>query len=107
MPAPLIVHSTPEHEELKVIEEFLEQIPELLSSEGRLVVMSFHSLEDRLVKNYIKTGKFSGDVEKDLFGNELRPLESVTRKPIEASPEEIIKNPRSRSAKLRIAKLKE
>ncbi len=95
------------NEELKVIEEFLEQIPDLLSPEGRLVVMSFHSLEDRLVKNYIKTGKFSGEVEKDLFGNELRPLESVTRKPLEASPEEISQNPRSRSAKLRIAKLKE
>ena len=95
------------NEELKVIEEFLEQIPDLLSPEGRLVVMSFHSLEDRLVKNYIKTGKFSGDVEKDLFGNELRPLESVTRKPLEASPAEIVQNPRSRSAKLRIAKLKE
>lgn len=93
------------NEELKVIEEFLEQVPELLSEEGRLCVISFHSLEDRLVKNYIKTGKFSGEVEKDFFGNELKPLTGVTRKPIEASEEELKENPRSRSAKLRVAAL--
>ena len=65
--------------------------------------MSYHSLEDRLVKNFINKGKFHGEVEKDLFGNDLKPLQSVTRKPVEASEEEISRNPRARSAKLRIA----
>lgn len=91
------------NEELKVLEEFLEQVPEVLKPNGRLVVMSYHSLEDRLVKNFINKGKFYGEVEKDLFGNELKPLRSVTRKPIEATDEEIGRNPRARSAKLRIA----
>jgi 16S rRNA (cytosine1402-N4)-methyltransferase len=92
------------NEELKVLEEFLVQAPAVLAPQGRLAVISFHSLEDRLVKNFIKTGKFSGDAEKDLYGNTLhKPLESVSRKPIEAEPEELAQNPRSRSAKLRIA----
>ena len=91
------------NEELKVLEEFLEQVPEVLKPNGRLVIMSYHSLEDRLVKNFINKGKFYGEVEKDLFGNELKPLRSVTRKPIEATDEEIGRNPRARSAKLRIA----
>ena len=90
------------NDELKVLEEFLEQTPEVLSPGGRLVVMSYHSLEDRLVKNFINKGKFSGEVEKDLFGNELKPLQSVTRKPLEASADEVAANPRARSAKLRI-----
>lgn len=94
------------NDELKVLEEFLEQTPEVLSSGGRLVVMSYHSLEDRLVKNFINKGKFSGEVEKDLYGNELKPLQSVTRKPLEASAEEVAANPRARSAKLRIAEKK-
>lgn len=94
------------NDELKVLEEFLEQTPEVLSPGGRLVVMSYHSLEDRLVKNFINKGKFSGEVEKDLYGNELKPLQSVTRKPIEASAEEVARNPRARSAKLRIAEKK-
>ena len=91
------------NEELQALEEFLEQVPDILKPGGRLVVMSYHSLEDRLVKNFINKGKFQGDVEKDLFGNELKPLQSVTRKPIEATPDEIARNPRARSAKLRIA----
>ena len=94
------------NDELKVLEEFLEQTPEVLASGGRLVVMSYHSLEDRLVKNFINKGKFSGEVEKDLYGNEIKPLQSVTRKPIEASAEEVARNPRARSAKLRIAEKK-
>jgi len=65
--------------------------------------MSYHSLEDRLVKNYIGKGKFHGEVEKDLFGNDLKPLKAITRKPIEACAEEVIHNPRARSAKLRVA----
>ncbi|QDK78074.1 16S rRNA (cytosine(1402)-N(4))-methyltransferase RsmH [Spirosoma sp. KCTC 42546] len=91
------------NEELQALEEFLEQVPDILKPGGRLVVMSYHSLEDRLVKNFINKGKFQGEVEKDLFGNDLKPLQSLTRKPVEATPEEIARNPRARSAKLRIA----
>jgi 16S rRNA (cytosine1402-N4)-methyltransferase len=91
------------NEELKVLEEFLVQVPELLAPEGRLVVMAYHSLEDRPVKNFIRSGKFFGEVEKDLFGNEIKPLHSITRKPVEANETELLENPRARSAKLRIA----
>ena len=91
------------NQELAVIEEFLEQAPAVLKPEGRLVIMSFHSLEDRLVKNFIKAGNVQGKEDKDLFGVVHRPLESVIRKPITASEEELKLNPRSRSAKLRIA----
>lgn len=91
------------NQELAVIEEFLAQAPAILKPEGRLVVMSFHSLEDRLVKNFIKAGNVQGKEDKDMFGVVHRPLESVIRKPIMASEEELKLNPRSRSAKLRIA----
>ncbi len=91
------------NQELKVIEEFLEQTPKLLAPAGRLCVISFHSLEDRLVKNYIRTGDCFGKEDKDLFGVVHKPLESEIRKPITASAEELKVNPRSRSAKLRIA----
>lgn len=91
------------NEELAVLEDFLTQVPEVLAPEGRLVVMSYHSLEDRLVKNFIQKGKFDGEVEKDFYGNEIKPLKGITRKPIEATPEEVSRNPRARSAKLRIA----
>lgn len=93
------------NDELSVLEEFLEQVPEVLKPSGRLVVMSYHSLEDRLVKNFINKGKFEGEVEKDFFGNEIKPLRAVTRKPVEATTEEVARNPRARSAKLRIAEL--
>jgi 16S rRNA (cytosine1402-N4)-methyltransferase len=91
------------NQELAVIEEFLAQAPSVLKPEGRLVIMSFHSLEDRLVKNFIKAGNIQGKEDKDLFGVVHRPLESVTRKPTTASEDELKLNPRSRSAKLRIA----
>ena len=91
------------NEELQALEEFLEQVPDVLKPGGRLVVLAYHSLEDRLVKNFISKGKFQGEVEKDLFGNEIKPLRAVTRKPIEALPDEVARNPRARSAKLRIA----
>lgn len=91
------------NDEMGALQEFLTQSAEVLRPQGRLVVMSYHSLEDRLVKNFIGKGKFYGEVEKDLFGNDLKPLQSVTRKPIEASAEEIAQNSRARSAKLRVA----
>lgn len=91
------------NEELRALEEFLIQCGEIVRPAGRLVVMSYHSLEDRLVKHYIATGSVSGKVEKDFFGNLIRPFKSVNRKPIMASEEEIAKNPRARSARLRIA----
>jgi 16S rRNA (cytosine1402-N4)-methyltransferase len=91
------------NQELEALKEFLENSPTLLKPEGRLAVISFHSLEDRLVKNFIRSGKFYGDVEKDFFGNEQKPLQSISRKPITASSEELVNNGRSRSAKLRVA----
>jgi 16S rRNA (cytosine1402-N4)-methyltransferase len=91
------------NEELKALEELLEQSSELLKPSGKLVIMSYHSLEDRLVKNFINKGKFFGDVERDLYGNHLKPLTALTRKPIIAGDNEINENNRARSAKLRIA----
>jgi len=91
------------NQELEALQEFLEQSVDVLKSGGRLVVMSYHSLEDRLVKNFIAKGKFKGEVEKDFFGNEIKPLTAVNRKSIKASAEEIQQNNRARSAKLRIA----
>jgi 16S rRNA (cytosine1402-N4)-methyltransferase len=89
--------------EMKALENFLHQCGEVMNTEGRLVVMSYHSLEDRMVKNYINKGKVFGDVEKDFYGHELKPFVAVNRKPIEASEEETEQNRRARSAKLRIA----
>ena len=91
------------NQELDALREFLKQSVEVLKPGGRLVVMSYHSLEDRLVKNFIATGKFRGEVEKDFFGNPIKPLEAVTRKAVTATEEEIRLNNRARSAKLRIA----
>lgn len=91
------------NDEIKAIEEFLEQSPNVLKSGGRLVIMSYHSLEDRPVKNFIKYGIIKGQPEKDLYGNYSCPWKLITKKPIEAQQEELESNPRSRSAKLRIA----
>jgi len=93
------------NEELDVLKEFLEQLPNLLNEEGRLSVISYHSLEDRLVKRFFRTGLFVGEPEKDFFGNISVPLEKVG-KLIVPSPQEIKQNNRARSAKLRIATLK-
>ncbi len=92
------------NDEMVALEEMIEQATEVLKPDGRFVVMSYHSLEDRPVKNYFSKGKFKGEVEKDFYGNMIRPLEPITRKPIVASEEEIKLNNRARSAKLRIAK---
>ncbi|RAV98350.1 16S rRNA (cytosine(1402)-N(4))-methyltransferase RsmH [Pseudochryseolinea flava] len=89
--------------EMTALENFLHQCAEVMEEGGRLVIMSYHSLEDRMVKNFIRTGKVFGEVEKDFYGNEIKPFEAVTRKPIEASEEEVEQNNRARSAKLRVA----
>ncbi len=91
------------NKEMEALEEFLMQCGKVMVSGGRLVVMSYHSLEDRMVKNYINTGKMFGDLEKDFYGNPIRPFIAVNRKPITASEEELEQNKRARSAKLRIA----
>jgi 16S rRNA (cytosine1402-N4)-methyltransferase len=91
------------NEEMKALENFLHQCGEVLVEGGRLVAMSYHSLEDRMVKNYINKGKVYGEVDKDFFGNELKPFEAVNRKPIEPDEEEVNENSRARSAKLRVA----
>ena len=90
------------NQEVQVIRELLEQVPELLKPEGRLSVISYHSLEDRLVKRFIRSGLFEGEPEKDFYGNVNVPLKKVGRL-IVPSKEEIALNNRARSAKLRIA----
>ncbi|MCF0212060.1 MAG: 16S rRNA (cytosine(1402)-N(4))-methyltransferase RsmH [Bacteroidales bacterium] len=89
--------------ELEALRQMLSQAVELLGDEGRLVVMSYHSLEDRLVKNLMRSGNFEGNLEKDFFGNPLTPMVPVRRKATIATAEEQERNPRSRSAKLRVA----
>lgn len=91
------------NEEMSALESFLNQCGEVIIGGGKLVVMSYHSLEDRMVKNYINKGKVFGEVEKDFFGNEIKPFKAINRKPIEAEENEIRENTRARSAKLRIA----
>lgn len=91
------------NQEMKALEDFLHQCGEVMKPGGRLVVMSYHSLEDRMVKNYINTGKVFGELEKDFYGNPIKPFQSVNRKPIEATEEEVNENKRARSAKLRVA----
>ncbi|TND09216.1 MAG: S-adenosyl-methyltransferase MraW [Bacteroidetes bacterium] len=93
--------------ELDALKEMLMQAVEVLKPGGRLVVISYHSLEDRLVKHFMQKGKFEGEVEKDFYGNMIRPLEPLTRKPILPQEEEIQENNRARSAKLRIAQKSE
>ena len=91
------------NQELETLKEMLEQARELLKPGGRLAVITYHSLEDRLVKNYFKTGNFEGKLEQDFFGNTVSPLKPVSNKVIVPSDEEVERNPRARSAKLRIA----
>ena len=91
------------NDEINSIRTFLEESAEVLPVGGKLVVISYHSLEDRVVKNFLKFGNFEGKPEKDFYGNILKPFKMITRKPILPTPEEIQVNPKSRSAKLRIA----
>lgn len=89
--------------EIEVLKSFLEQALTVLKPGGRLAVITYHSLEDRLVKNFMKTGNLNGEVEKDFYGRNLSPFKLITGKPIVPGNEEIERNPRSRSAKLRVA----
>ena len=91
------------NDEMHALEKLLEQSADLLKPKGRLVVMSYHSLEDRLVKNYTKRGSLTGEIEKDFYGNVLKPFTEIVRHPIVPSDEEVERNSRARSAKLRIA----
>jgi len=91
------------NEELKVIQALLEQTVEVLKEGGRMAVITYHSLEDRMVKNFFRTGNIEGKVEKDFYGNLIRPMDPINRKPIVPSREDVQQNNRSRSAKLRIA----
>ncbi len=92
--------------ELDALVEFLHNAQKILKPGGRLAVITYHSLEDRLVKALLKTGNTEGQLEKDFFGNVSTPWRLITRTPITPSAEEIERNPRSRSAKLRVAELK-
>lgn len=90
------------NDELGALEDLLKEAYEMLAPGGRLAIITFHSLEDRMVKHFLKTGNVAGEQEKDFYGNITRPFELVTKKPIEPSDEEISQNPRARSAKLRV-----
>lgn len=91
------------NQEEAVLMQFLQQAAEVLKPGGRLVVLSYHSVEDRLVKHFIRSGHADGVVEKDFYGNPLSPFRAVNRKVIQASDEELARNPRARSAKMRVA----
>lgn len=92
------------NDEIEALKEFLTQAGEVLKQDGRLVVLSYHSLEDRPVKNFINKGNFKGTDEKDFYGNPIRILDPVNRKPIVPTVAEINSNSRARSAKLRIGR---
>ncbi|MCO6481076.1 MAG: 16S rRNA (cytosine(1402)-N(4))-methyltransferase RsmH [Phaeodactylibacter sp.] len=90
------------NDEMGALQEFLEQTLELLKPAGRLAVITYHSVEDRMVKNFLKTGNFEGKPEKDFYGNIQRPFHAITKKVVAPSEEEVRQNPRARSAKLRV-----
>ena len=89
--------------EMDYLKEMLEQVPDVLKTGGRLVVITYHSLEDRIVKNFMKTGNFEGIEEKDFYGNLITPFRLISKKGITPGEEELARNNRSRSARLRIA----
>ncbi|HMO40085.1 MAG TPA: 16S rRNA (cytosine(1402)-N(4))-methyltransferase RsmH [Saprospiraceae bacterium] len=90
------------NDEMGALQEFLAQTLEVLQPGGRLVVITYHSLEDRMVKNFLKTGNVAGEVKKDFYGNIERPFKIITKSAIEPSEAEIRENPRARSARLRV-----
>lgn len=89
--------------EIDALSDFLRQSLEILKPGGRLAIITYHSLEDRLVKNFMRSGNLDGEVKQDFFGRNLSPFKLLTSKPIVPTDEEVERNPRSRSAKLRIA----
>ncbi len=91
--------------EMQALADFLQASTKVLRPGGRLVVLTYHSLEDRMVKNFLKTGNLEGELQKDFYGKPLTPWRLITRQPLSASVEEVASNPRSRSARLRIAEL--
>lgn len=91
------------NDEIAALQQFLERSLQSLAPNGRLVIITYHSLEDRLVKNFMRTGRVDGREQKDFYGRNLSPLKLLTSKPIVADEEEVARNPRSRSAKLRVA----
>ena len=91
------------NDELAALEEMMSEGVEMLQTGGRFVIMTYHSIEDRMVKNFFSKGNIQGEAKKDFYGNLLRPLKPITRKPMVASAEEIGRNKRARSAKLRVA----
>jgi 16S rRNA (cytosine1402-N4)-methyltransferase len=95
------------NDEMHVLRELLLQSLEVLKPGGRLVVIAYHSLEDRLVKNFMRSGNLQGEIEKDFFGRVITPIREITRKPMVPDEAEMEKNPRARSAKLRIAQKQE
>jgi len=90
------------NEEVEVLEELLQDAMEVLKPGGRLVVIAYHSIEDRIVKHFLKTGNIKGEVQSDFYGNIFRPFDIVTKKAVVASEEEVARNPRARSAKMRV-----
>lgn len=89
--------------EMESLKSFLASTPSMLRKGGRLAVLTYHSIEDRIVKNFMKSGNFEGKAETDFFGRTLSPWRLINKTPLTASPEEVMQNPRSRSAKLRVA----
>jgi 16S rRNA (cytosine1402-N4)-methyltransferase len=91
------------NDELGALQDLLKQSADLIKNGGRLVTIAYHSLEDRLIKNYINTGNFGGQEEKDIYGNSIKPFKVINKKPIVPSEQEVLTNKRARSARLRIA----
>jgi 16S rRNA (cytosine1402-N4)-methyltransferase len=91
------------NDEMGALKDFLLSMSDVLKSEGRLVVITYHSLEDRMVKNFIRSGNIEGVQEKDFYGNLIRPFKPLFTKPITPNQEELLQNSRARSAKLRVA----
>jgi len=94
------------NDEMGVLKTFLEESLEVLKPGGRLVIITYHSIEDRFVKKFLKAGNFEGEPQKDFYGNIYRPFKIITKKPILPSKEEIKRNPRARSASLRVGEKK-